>query len=172
MDDTERIRLMESNLARMIGWVGAHDNKASFVMGIATAMLGVLAYDSARAQQADAYQLVFLTLPALPLLLVFFFLFRGTFPRTRIDRYDKTPSLLFFGTVARFSGDDFRDRVNQLDATGYLRDLNNQCLELAAIVDAKFKSLQRAYFFLFISLLPWAASILYLRLAVASPVAP
>lgn len=172
MDDRERIQLMESNLARMIGWVCTHDSKASFVWAIAAGMLGLLAHDSVQAQQAGAYQLVLAALPALPLLGVFYFLFHGAFPRTARERSVESPSLLFFGTVARLRAADFHDRINQLDTTGYLRDLSNQCLELATIVDVKFKFLKRAYLFLFISILPWAASIVYLRLFLASPTVP
>lgn len=172
MDDAERIDAMESNLSRLIGWVGSHDSKASFVLGIATAMLGLLAHDSVQAKHATAYQLVLAALPALPLLGVFYHLFRGAFPRVVRDGTEEAPSLLFFGTIARFRIDEYRDRVSRLDKPAYLRDLSNQCMELARIVDVKFASLKRAFLFLFISLLPWAASIVYLRLFVETPTVP
>jgi hypothetical protein len=163
VDDNERIRVMESNLDRMIGWVGSHDGKASFLLGIATALLAVLANDFVRAEEAGGLARLFAVLPILPIGLVFVFLFRGAYPRTKVERTAHQPSLIFFGTLAGLRSDQLRERVAGLDSTAYLRDLCDQCVEVAAIVDAKFKALERAYLFLFISLPLWLLSTIYLR---------
>src|SRR6266404_3150727 len=43
MNENERIRIAELNLSRLLDWVGRIDAKSSVVLGINTAMLGVLA---------------------------------------------------------------------------------------------------------------------------------
>ncbi len=172
MDNAERTRLIESNLSRMIDWIGKHDTKASFVLGIATAMLGVLASCFAKAPNAGVYAKALVVVATALLSAVFWFLFRGTFPDTSVARPSESPSLLFFGTVARMEPAEFRDRVKNLDTETHLQDLSHQCLEIAGIVAQKFESLRWAYRFLFMSLLPWAGSIMWLRFLSATPAGP
>jgi uncharacterized membrane protein len=163
MDDIKRIELMESNLNRMTEWIGNHDSKASFALGIATAMLAVLVDSAAAARGVSVFALILAGLAAALLALVFWQLFRGAFPNTTVFQKATAPSLFFFGTITGLHFEDFQNRVEQLDTATCLQDLTAQCFEIAKIVSAKFMALRRAYLFLFISLAPWTASILWLK---------
>src|SRR5215831_18177819 len=91
MDDTERIRVMESSLSRMIDWVGKHDSKASFVFGIATAMLGVLIHEVSQARGAGVFPIGLAGVAAILLAAVFGFSSRERF---RIRRSNGRINLL------------------------------------------------------------------------------
>lgn len=158
-DSSQRVAMMEKNLSRQIDWIGKHDTKTSIVLGITTAMLGVLAHSLSKVPDLPQTQLCF-TLLAFGLLgAVLVFLYVGNFPRT-----DGSSSLIFFGSIAKEKRDRYMARIREQTPEGYLEDLTNQCHVVSTIVDRKFRSLQWAYRMLFLSIAPWAESVAYFNL--------
>jgi len=144
----------EKNLARQLDWIGRHDTKASVVLGLATGMLGVLA---SMGPKPSTWTPVVVILTCLSILLLgasFVFVHLGNYPKTKGPQ-----SLIFFGTIASRSFDEYRKAAYLRSQEEYLQDLLMQSHVVACIVAKKFWALQWAYRMLFLALLPWAVCI-------------
>ena len=159
MDKLDKISFLESNLARQLGWISAADKKASFIFGIDTAMLGVLAAISPAA--GKDWSVAPATMATLALFFgvtALLFLCFATFPRTTGPK----GSILFFGGIANRSSKQFEDAVTQLTQESYIQDLSLQCHRNAEIADCKFDWVRKAQLALYISVLPWGIAIFLL----------
>ncbi len=156
---TERISLLEKNLARQIAWISAADSKISFVFAIDTAILGLLAAVSPTAvSNWKSAPTVFAATAMVFGLLSLFFLLLASFPRTK----GPESSLIFFGSIARRDADQFKDDICEMSLESHVDDLCAQCHRTAEIANRIFVWVQRAMVALFLSLVPWFFAIYFL----------
>jgi hypothetical protein len=149
------IKIEEGSLSRMLDWVRSSNTKVTPMLAISLAMLGVPAGLVKEWSPIVAFPLVIASLgPAMCLV----FCWRATFPQTK----SVNKSLLFFGTVAEMSLDDYRSQVRARSKPSYLEDLMCQTHRNAEIAHDKHNKLKWAMQSLFIGILPWLLSIYFL----------
>jgi hypothetical protein len=154
----ERIKVAEASLARLLEWISRYESKSGFVLGIVTAMIGVLAAFTPAVPTWSSLALVTSSLAAASLAATLYCLFQGNSPRTKGEE-----SLLYFASIAAMTGDDYRHRVMALTTQRYLDELLGQSHVIARILDVKFRMLAWAYRFLFSAVPFWAVAIYLLR---------
>jgi hypothetical protein len=97
MNEAEQIRIAESNLSRLLDWIGRIDAKSSVVLGINTAMLGALAGLAPAPHlwttQTAIFALIGVISPIASLCCVYFV----NYPQTK----GPATSLNFFGGIAK-----------------------------------------------------------------------
>lgn len=149
------IERAETNLARLLDWVGRADAKAPPVIGAATAMLGVIGSLAASSPPVGCFHVLalFLSIGALGVAVLFGFM--TIYPQLEGPKR----SYLYFRTIARTSKPDFVEAWRSMDDEKYLADLLEQCHQNSLVVDAKFQHLRRAYVAFGVSILPWVATI-------------
>lgn len=159
METEERIRFLETNLARQISWIGSADSKSAFGFVLNTGMLGVLA--AVLPKHAITWTVALAVLVSLAVVFALASLACITFASfPRVE--GPSASLVFFGGVAQRTAEQFKDAVNNLSDEGYVDDLAKQCHRNAEIASRKFKWVQNAFFWLYLAVLPWGVSIFLL----------
>ncbi len=156
MDISEKISLLESNLARQLSWISAAESKGSFIFAVDTALLGVLAAiapsTSASWNIAPAIFASFTLLFAGTSLL---FLSFASFPRTTGPK----GSVIYFGGIVQRDTSQYGSAISELTNESYCTDLVAQCHRNAEIANQKFIWIQRALVCLYLSTSPWVAAI-------------
>jgi hypothetical protein len=154
----ERIGAAEANLDRMLEWVGRYDNKSSALLGIDTAMVGVLALiiHGLGTSLLESYAIV-LTLLFLGGAFLFLFLFIGAYPRLKAP----ADSLLFFGTISKKKADEYKKAFESQTEQEYLDDLLIQCHRNSEILDVKFRYLKLAFQLIVIAIIPWSLALVF-----------
>jgi hypothetical protein len=156
----ERVRIAEATLARQLDWISRADNKASFVIGLETAMVGVLAAVATPPRSWDS-ALTVLVCSALALLAVgFHFIYSATFP----ELSGPPESLIFFGRIAQLPYDHFEVRAANQTLSEYLADLLRQCHQNAVIADKKYRYVKGSYQMLSLAAVPWALTVYSFRI--------
>lgn len=164
MDEDERIRIAESNLSRLLDWVGRIDAKSSVVLGINTAMLGALAALAPSPHLWTIHTTLLATLGTLFQIASLCFVYFVNYPQTK----GPATSLNFFGGIANRSFREYNDAFMKLSASDHLSDVLEQCHRNAEIVSRKFSALKWAYRTLLIGVIPWMVC-LYCFRTVADP---
>jgi hypothetical protein len=164
MTEEERIRIAEVNLSRLLDWVGRIDAKSSVVLGINTAMLGVLA-SLAPAPHLWAARTVILGIVSVLLCAATFVcIYLVNYPRTK----GPTTSLNFFGGIASRTFREYEKAFMHLASAEYLSDVLEQCHKNAEIVKLKFAALKWAYRFLMTAIVPWCLCLYYFKVVTDS----
>jgi hypothetical protein len=156
----EQVRIAEVTLTRQLDWVSRADNKASFVIGLETAMVGVLAAVATPPRAWDP-ALTVLVCSAIALLAVgFYFIYSATFP----ELSGPPESLIFFGRIAELPYDHFEIRAVNQALSDYLADLLRQCHQNAVIADKKYRYVKASYRMLSLAAVPWALTVYSFRI--------
>lgn len=146
----QRTQFLEANLQRQIEWIKQHDSKSSVILGIATAMTGLLANTWKDIQSPSIDLTSAFGIALLLQSLVFAFLFLGGFPRTR-----GPDSLLFFGSIAKIETAAYVLQHVTRSIGEHAEDVARQCHVVAQIADIKYANLRRAYRFTLLAIIPW-----------------
>ena len=162
VDVTQRVELAEESLARLIEWVGLADTKASICLGVVVGMLGLLVAASPPVTEWGLPVFVAMTIATGALGASLVLVLMSVIPRRRAPSGD---SLVFFGTIARHSAQDFAQSFKDQSMAAYLDDLLFQCHASAAIVSIKFAKLRQAYVLLGIAVIPWVGALYLFGLA-------
>jgi len=159
MNIDKKIEQAESNLERKLDWVGRHDNRVVFVVGVIIAMLGVLATASASII-CWTFGLYFMFgLAGLLLFSSLIIIYRSQYPKTKAQNN----SLIFFDTISQLKFAEFKQKVKDATDEEYLDDLLSQVHTNAIILKKKFSNLKWALILLGIAILPWLLSIYFSR---------
>lgn len=167
-----RVEAHEANLGRVNGWTVNADTKAAAVVAFNAGLAGTLA------SKSDAIRQIFhesspvlawvigatLTLFAVMTLIAGLYAYHALFPRTK-RRNDLAASLLFFGSVAERSLEDFRSESVSLTPTKLEEQLIEQIHTNSTIAARKFSSVRHAIRFTFAAIVFW---ILAFGLAIGS----
>lgn len=159
MEQLERIKVLENNFARQLGWIVTADSKATFIFMLNVAMLGLLATVSPK--NACSWTLasgIFASFSAAFGFASLLFLSIASFPRTQGPR----GSLVFFGGIVQRDIDQFKAEIASTTLDEYADDLSGQCYRNAVIANRKFVWIQRALLCLYLSVLPWGLAIYFL----------
>jgi Family of unknown function (DUF5706) len=159
MNVDEQTRIAESNLGRLLDWIGRVDAKSSVVLGICTAMLGAFA-GLAPAPHLWTSQTAFLAaFGVICPITSLFCVYLVNYPQTK----GPATSLNFFGGIAKRSFREYNEAFMKVSATEHLSDVLEQCHRNAEIVSRKFSSLKWAYRTLLIGVIPWMVCLYYFR---------
>jgi hypothetical protein len=159
MNVDEQVRIAESNLSRLLDWIGRIDAKSSVVLGISTAMLGALAGLAPKPQLWTTHISLLAVLGMFCPIASLFFVYFVNYPQTK----GPATSFNFFGGIARRSFREYNEAFMKLSATEHLSDVLEQCHRNAEIVSSKFSSLKWAYRALMIGVIPWMICLYYFR---------
>lgn len=159
MNDDERIRIAECNLSRLLEWVGRVDSKSSVVLGINTAMLGVLAGLAPAPHLWTGWTVLLTLIGVLAPMVSLCFVYLVNYPQTK----GPTKSLNFFGGISKHTFREYSAAFMKVTASDHLSDLLEQCHRNAEIVSWKFSALKWAYKWLLIGVVPWMICLCYFR---------
>lgn len=151
----EAIEKAEKLLERLLQWVGRFDTRTSVIVGIAVAMLGVIATVSPALAKWTFWFWVFFLATAGLLAGCLVALYFGLFPRTN----SPNSSLLYFGTIADLKADEFQRRLRAQSNSEYLDDLADQAHRNAQILQRKFTCLKIALALILLAAFPWAITV-------------
>jgi hypothetical protein len=157
MDTAQRISFLEQNLARQLAWIAAAESKISFILGLDTAMLGLLAGSLGKHSAWTVTVYIFGGLTAVLGVASLLFLSFASFPRTK----GPDGSLVYFGTVAKREVAQFRAEVCDLSIPEYVDDLCSQCHRNAEIAKTKYVSIKWALHCLYLSVIPWGLALYF-----------
>lgn len=156
MNQEEKIKHLEDNLARQLGWIETADSKATFIFMLNVAMLGLLASVS---PLSICYWIftsaLFASLSAALSLMSLLFLSIASFPITQ----GPSDSLIFFGEIVKRDIDQFKSEIDLTTFEKYTVDLAEQCYRNAQIANRKYEWIQRALLCLYLSVIPWGLAI-------------
>ena len=146
MDDNERylLEINRDNLARTIGFAGAYDTKANFVLSVILALTAYLiaelpTYVDAHAKHPTLSWFALLDLAAIGCLGLFLWaviLIVMTI-RPNVDQHTQKPSPLFFHSIASMPLDDFRKKMSSIQANETIGLLVEQTYDNAKVVTRK-----------------------------------
>jgi Family of unknown function (DUF5706) len=159
MNEAERIRIAECNLSRLLDWVGRVDAKSSVVLGVATAMLGVLASVAPAPHLWTRYTAVLAVLGAVCPIVSLCCVYFVNYPQTK----GSGTSLNFFGGISKHTFREYETAFMNSTVADHLRDVLEQCHRNAEIVNSKFSSLKWAYRSLVVGVIPWMVCLYYFR---------
>lgn len=155
MDAKERIAFLEASLSRQIQWIAGADTRIPLVLGIDTAMLGVLAASLEEQKAWSVVAIIAAVLAALAILASIASLTMAAVPRTNGPSH----SMIFFGGISRRDIAQFRTDIDQLTWDSLTDDLCNQVHRNAEIASEKFKWVSRSIAALIIATVPWAIAL-------------
>jgi hypothetical protein len=159
MDEAERIRIAECNLSRLLDWIGRVDAKSSVVLGVNTAMLGVLAGVAPAPHLWTLYTVIAALLGAVCPIIGLCFVYVVNYPQTK----GSSTSLNFFGGISKRTFREYETAFMSGSAADHLRDVLEQCHRNAEIVNRKFSALKWAYRWLLVGIIPWMVCLYYFR---------
>lgn len=142
-------------LTLVLSFFSRVDAKASALLAINTAMLGVLASKSPPLSTMSpfTYGLAGITLVLIAVSL--WFLYCVAFPA--LDGGQQ--SLIYFREVAKRTETAFVDAFSQQDEGPRVKDLLGQVWRNSCILTAKFDALKRAFIFMALAIIPWAITV-------------
>lgn len=164
MDEVDRTRFLEENLARQLAWIVAAESKVPFVFTADTVMLGLLATLSPSAAcYWSTGPAILASIAAALGLASLVCLSLASFPKTRGSKN----SIIYFGGIAKRNATQYEEAVRNTSSESYLKDLSSQCHRNAEIASLKYKWIKRALVALYLAVGPWALT-LYLLYSRAS----
>jgi hypothetical protein len=156
---TEQIAFAEKNLDRLLQWISRVDSKVSVLLGMHTGMLGIVASLAPEPHEWKWFMLLSFVATAVLLGTGFVLISFASYPRTT----GPSKSLLFFGSIAGNSFNEFNQCWSSRTTQQHLGDLLEQCHRNSEIIDRKFKYLKNAYRTMMLAMLPWAITLLLFR---------
>lgn len=141
-----------AQLDRLQGFYPRAEGKASFLLAIDLAMLASVANSlpvKELASPRGALGVMAAALLSYSLLHVFRTFFPHLDPAAR-------RSIFYFGDIAKEDCTDFTRRVANITDGEVLDDLLNQVWRNSEILEIKYKSVERAFRFLAVAIIPWA----------------
>lgn len=140
----------EEVLSGLLEWVGKTDSRTGFLFAVNTALGGIALTSLSQSNWSFFSVIVFVA---------YFFLFGLVSYNLIMVQYPNVVSpnrsMLFFGTIAGNTFDDFVSSFSSMKDDEYLRDLLHQCHVNSLILQKKFKRLQRSMFLLILSSFFW-----------------
>ena len=158
MNEDQIIKLLETSLARLLGWIGTAEARISLVLGLDTAMLGTLAVFAPSPRLWTVAASSFGAIAAVSLAISLVALAFASFPRTGGPK----KSLIYFGGIANIDEEQFLSDMRALSASKYIEDLSRQCHRNAEIAAVKFSWVKRAKIALFFAIAPWGTALFLL----------
>lgn len=151
MPTCEQIRVAEQALARQLDWIKSIESKLAVIVAVGVAMLGVLA--SRIPTEPCNWLLVglFVFLGSGAILAGLVFCAMALCPRVKSPNL----SVLFFGSIAAHSAEEYTKRFRQLSEEEYLGDILKQVHRNAEIASVKFGHVKTATFCLLGGIIPW-----------------
>jgi hypothetical protein len=142
-------------LTLILSFFSRVDAKASALLAINTAMLGVLASKAPplATMSMFTYGLAGITLALITASL--WFLYRVAFPA--LDGGQQ--SLIYFREIAQRTETAFIDAFSQQDEGRRVKDLLGQVWRNSCILTAKFDALKRAFIFMALAIIPWVITV-------------
>ena len=150
----ERVVELKWALELQLAWVQASDLKATVLLPVPIAMLGVLMEALPTLPNLGFTQWGLLTLSVVPLVVALCYLAFSVVPRVK----GPDSSLIFFGKIAALDGAGFADAIKERSVSEYEDDLVAQIHVNSVICCKKFGCVTSAMRAMFVAIPPWVAS--------------
>ncbi len=147
---------LEANLERQLEAIRASDAKVLLLIPTSSLMVGVLAA-LLRSRGVDALSAVYVAASIAPIMVAYFFIGMTLIPRT--GNGSKSRSLLFFGTIAHRSMEEFKAEFLTMSEADYINDLAIQCHTVSVIARRKYLHVRNAFLAFFFALPCWGLAI-------------
>ncbi|CAN5652120.1 hypothetical protein BH09PLA1_BH09PLA1_25430 [soil metagenome] len=161
MTTEQRIAAAEASYERHLEWFSRFDNRSAIVLGVDTAMLGVMSSLAPNPANWTCYMALSFTAAVILLAISVVYLARATYP----DTVAPARSLLFFGTIGHQECAVFKGEYMAQTEDVYLTDLLEQIHRLSEILCTKFDRLKLAYKAIYWALIPWSLTLVLFRVA-------
>lgn len=155
MESSQKINALESELSRLLHWIGAAEAKLSYASTVALAMLTGLSIFGANARGLDAAGLVFAWTAGVLLGATIACGLASLFPRMS----KPGESLVYFGDIAGLRLEEYRAAFKTSSAEDYADDLIESCHRCAQVAASKFAWVRRALICLALAGAPWLAAL-------------
>jgi hypothetical protein len=156
MDTKDKIKIAESDLARVLSFFPRVDAKASVLLGVDVGMLAVLLLNAPPFRTLDVLTTLVLLVPSLMIGWSLVHLYLNAFPQ--LDGGDN--SLIYFREIAKRTEISYMDDFSKIDEDSYLKDLTSQIWRNSEILKKKFDNLRRAFNIFAITVIPWSIALL------------
>jgi len=151
LDTKIQIDITKDQLNRTLGFFGRVDGKASVLLAVDTAMLGVLAGNAPSLHEFTWYMAVCAILTILLIGVSLWNVYKEAFPR--LDGGEQ--SLVYFRGISKRSENQFIDEfLSQTDEV-YLKDMLSQVWRNSEILTKKFNHARLAFNCVAVSIVPW-----------------
>lgn len=159
----QRIAAAESSLERQLEWNTRFDNRSAVVLGVETAMLGVLASFAPDAAAWTWPMIVAAIFAVGTIATSLILLALAQFP----DTVAPAKTLLFWGIIGCMNCEDFKEQSIARTDEEHLADLLEQIHRVSEILCSKFKRLKASYKWTIFALAPWCVTLAFFKLAAA-----
>jgi len=151
LDSKTRIDITKDQLNRTLSFFSRVDGKASVVLAVDTAMLGLLGANAPPFSEFTWYMAAAAISTALLIGLSLWHIYKEAFPK--LDGAEE--SLIYFRAIAKRKEQRFIEEfLGQSDAD-YLKDMLSQTWRNSEILTIKFDHIRRAFNCLALSIPPW-----------------
>jgi len=146
INQAELIRIAENNLNRTIEWINRTDTRFSIILGILTAVMGVIVALASNVKFDNWIPIAatFTIVSLICFLISFIYIIAGSYQRTKSPK----KSLIYFGSISELEPDKYIESFGKQSYSQYLDDLLHQGYINSIIVSKKYKYIKRSLGFL------------------------
>lgn len=156
-DENDQVELAKWTLERNLHWVGAAEVKTAVIAAANTAMLAALAAAFGVVEPSDrtGWPMLFSVIAGICLIAAL--ICSGISVRPRTDGPDS--SFVFFGKIVKHTRPDYSEAFRKASTSAFLQDFLDQTHRNAEIACIKFRWVQNAMWWSFLSVLPWVLAL-------------
>lgn len=155
MNIDEKIKVAEINLERLLSFIRNVDNKCILLLGINTAMLGVIANFASMVKDWTMLSASLTISTTLILSVSLISTFWGSYPLTKSPPNSK----ISFEGITSLTLAEFEHNFLNLTKENHLKDIIQQCYKNAELNVKKYNRLKVAYLFLLFGSISWIFNI-------------
>jgi Family of unknown function (DUF5706) len=156
MNNDEKVKMLESNIERLLQWNLMAESRLPFLFAIDAALMGYLVTNMPKHINSwSGWQVFFIPVTCLCLVGSVILLLSATFPRTK----GPESSLIFFCAIANRSLEQYKQEITNLQLSSYLNDLIEQNHINANILKKKYDFITYSIIALFVGFICWLGSI-------------
>jgi len=149
------LRSQETTLARLVTTGAIADSRSGLVISSNIGMLGALVASISGTTLGSAGAVLWLLLALTAAICVASIVMAAL---AALPRPGTRPgSLVFFGSIAEMSRDDYFERLRTVAQVDFARDLAEQCHRVAVLAALKFRWVRRAMAAMMAAAVPWLA---------------
>jgi hypothetical protein len=147
------LRSQETTLARLVATGTIADSRSGLVVSSNIAMLGALiaTMSPATLLKAGPVLWTFVGITAVCCVASIAMAALAAYPRPG----NRPGSLVFFGSIADMSREEYFDRLRAVPQVEFARDLADQCHRVAVLASLKFRWVRRAMVTMIAAAMPW-----------------
>jgi hypothetical protein len=160
MDEEKLSEVAPKQLDRILSFFARVEAKASFIFAVDSALLGTLAVHVERSDFEKTFTVLLLSSFGSALAASYLYIYRSASPN--LDGGHS--SLIYFREIAKLREQEFVKAFRTQTDDTYVDDVLSQVWRNSQILTEKFSAVKKAFAFTGLSLLPWAAFLIFFSL--------